>query len=101
LAERSPVSFASKIFCHVKASLKNQTFSSLERGFLGLARLSRGRAEAWQRHAAQPVPKTYAARAEKPRSSYLIISNCLSSQVSSTISINLLQMVVTMLITPW
>jgi hypothetical protein len=33
-------------FCHVKAALKNQTFSSLERGFFGLARLSRGRAEA-------------------------------------------------------
>ena len=72
-----------------------------ECGFFVLARLSKGWAEAWQRHAAQPTLKTYAARAKKPHSCYRIISKCLSSHVSSTISMNLLQMVVTMLVTPW
>jgi hypothetical protein len=73
----------------------------MECGFFVLARLSRGRAEAWQRHAAQPDPKTYAARAEKSCSTYLIISKKRSSQVSSLISMNLLQIVEIMLMIPW
>ncbi|GEM_PF-4041366 len=52
-------------------------------------------------YAAQPATKTYAAKAKKPRSSYRIISKWRSSHVSSTISMNLLQISVTMLITPW
>ena len=39
--------------------------------------------------------------AKKARSHQRIISKCLSSHVSSTISMNLLQIVLTMLITPW
>ena len=38
------------------------------------SRLSRGDAEAWQRHAAQGSPKTYADIAQKPHSSITTLS---------------------------
>jgi hypothetical protein len=50
---------------------KNFIHKMWKRAFFVLARLSRDCAEAWQRHAAQVIPKTYAARAEKYSFHYL------------------------------